>query len=210
MNSETKLNDLTSYSHYVIGHNISKNANGFALDSTYYKKYYSMISTEIYFGDTYVEDAHDVQWVIRQQQQPLFGYNSYLFDEVAMGARMVTGMFNVNFSGAKVMDTLIAAAKTGTAYPASYTITKTGEEGKISERFSSEQISSDYYPDKEPIWKPFFDLDIVCMGDKKKGKPAHIVIEDVNISSCGTAISAAGGVLMQQYNFIGRDIRTIE
>ena len=53
MNSETQLSSLPGYQHYVIGHNVTKEQNGFRLDSTYYKKYYSTIDAEVYFGDEY-------------------------------------------------------------------------------------------------------------------------------------------------------------
>lgn len=167
-----------------------------------------MISVELYFGDTYIEDAHDISWQVIQQQQPLFGYNSYLFDELALGSRIVQGTFTINFTGAGVVDRLINAAKNTTSLASSYTITKSTTENTVMEHKNNGVVSTG--DEKAPIWTPLFDLDIVCMGDNAGGQPAHMIIEDANVSRCGTQVSAQGGVLMQQYTFIGRNIRNVD
>lgn len=167
-----------------------------------------MISVELYFGDTYIEDAHDVTWHVIQQQQPLFGYNSYIFDEIALGSRIIQGEFMINFTGAGVVDRLIEAAKHTTTLASSYKIQKTQEEYIPTEHVNTGVVSTE--DEKAPIWQPIFDLDIVCQGDPKGGKPAHLIIEDINVSRCSTSVSAQGGVLMQRYSFIGRNMRNVD
>ncbi len=206
MNSETQLNSLPGYQHYVIGHNVTKEQNGFRLDSTYYKKYYSTIDAEVYFGDEYVEDAHDIQWQIIQQTQPLFGYNSYVFDEIAKGNRIIQGSFSINFRGANYFDILLSKAKITDTYTKTYTIGGTSsnpqddeEKGKIIDE-----------SDKKPLWDVRFDIDVICMNDARGGGPAHLVLQDTAISTCGQAVAASGGVMQQHYTFIARDILTVE
>lgn len=199
---------MPSYQHYVIGHNVTKTANGFQLDSTYYKRYYSMIDAEIYFGDTYIEEAHDIAWQVQQQQQPLFGYNSYIFDEIALGNRIITGQFNVNFTGPNVFEKIIESAKNASAFPTAYTVTNKEKEGAPSEHKNS--LTKHDKPDHDSIWKPLFDIDIVCQNDTKGAAPAHIVLQDANISMSAGQISAQGGVFQQAYRFVARDLLLVE
>ena len=206
MNSETNLSSLPGYQNYVQGHNVVKTSNGFKLSSTYYKKYYSMIDTEIYFGDEYIEDAHDIQWQISQQVMPLYGYNSYLFDEYAKGNRIITGSFTINFCGAIEFDNLLKTASIAKEFPKSYTIT---DESGTPEAHKNDGTKIDE-PDKKPMWDVYFDIDIVCMNDKRGGAPVHLVLQDVAISACGQASQATGGVMQQRYTFFARDILTAE
>jgi hypothetical protein len=226
MNSETRLNSMDSYQHYVIGHNVTKTASGFNLDSTYFKKYYSMIDAEIYFGDNYIEDAHDVMWSVTQNTQPLFGFNSYIFDEVAQGNRIIQGGFVINFTGASTLDKLIDAAKKATVFPSSYAVTNVTvtpnntEDNKDAPQKDATATkaatahtntgSVKANPDRAPIWRPLFDIDVVCMGDSRGGRPAHIVLQDVVITTIGAKIAAEGGVFQQQCSFLARDIKMID
>ena len=75
-----------------------KTANGISVDSAYIKRYYSVIDAEVYFGNEYVEDVCDINWSIRQNVTPLFGYNSYTYDDVARGNRLIVGNFLINFT----------------------------------------------------------------------------------------------------------------
>jgi hypothetical protein len=206
MNSETELSSLPSYQHYVQGHNIKKTSNGFALDSTYYKKYYSMIDTEIYFGDEYVEDAHDIQWQISQQVMPLFGYNSYILDEYAKGNRIISGSFTINFTGANEFDNLLKEAGYAKGFPKTYDIS--GNAGTPNaHKNEGKQIDE---PDKKPMWDVNFDIDVICMNDRRGGAPVHLVLQNAAISACGQASQATGGVMQQRYTFFARDILTAE
>ena len=207
MNSETELSSLPGYQNYVQGHNIVKTSNGFKLSSTYYKKYYSMIDTEIYFGDEYVEDAHDIQWQISQQVMPLYGFNSYLIDEYAKGNRIITGSFTINFCGANEFDNLLKTASQAKEFPQSYTISNESSSNVKEHKNSGEKIDE---PDKKPMWDVDFDIDIICMNDKRGGSPVHIVLQNAAISACGQASQATGGVMQQRYTFYARDILTAE
>lgn len=205
--SGTHLSDLSAYRNYVIGESKHKTTNGFVNDSSYYKKYYSMIDVEIYFGDVYISDVHDISWTLQQNQQELFGYNSYCIDEYALGARKISGRFTINFTGAGIMDKIIDSAQKSESYPSSYTVST--ESGTISEHKNTGAVLSPH-DDTSAIWKPVFDIDVVCMGDSKGLRPAHIVIQDVNVSACGMATSANGGNLQSAYTFAARDIKNID
>lgn len=165
-----------------------------------------MIDTEIYFGDEYIEDAHDIQWQISQQVMPLYGYNSYLLDEYAKGCRIINGAFSINFSGANHFNTLLEKAGKVKEFPKSYDII--GEAGTPAQH-TNPGIQHDE-PDHEPLWNVRFDIDVVCMNDSRGGSPVHIVLQDVAISAAGQASQATGGVMQQRYTFIARDILLAE
>ncbi len=115
----------------------------------------------------------------------------------------------INFTGAGVVDRLIEAAKHTTTLASSYKIQKTQEEYTPTEHVNTGVVSTE---DEKSAYLAtyFFDLDIVCQGDPKGRKPAHLIIEDINVSRCSTSVSAQGGVLMQRYSFIGRNMRNVD
>lgn len=207
LNSETTLQDMPSYQHYVKGHHIVKTNNGLSLTSEYYKRYYSMIDAEIYFGDVFIEEAHDLQWMMQENRKPLFGYNSYVFDEMATGNRLISGQFTINFTGANVFEDILKKARSSISFPFSETIEKGNKinvEKHINHKINHQNSNFD------SIWKTCFDLDIMCKNDKMGLIPAHLIIRDVFITSSGGKIAATGGAFQQQYAFIGRDMLSVE
>ena len=68
-----------------------------------YIRYFSSIDAEIYFGDVFIDEATQVTWQVQQNVQPIYGYNSYVYDDIAVGARLVNGSFTINFTKAGYM-----------------------------------------------------------------------------------------------------------
>lgn len=191
-----------------------KTADGFAVDSAIIKRYYSVIDAEVYFGNEYVEDIHDINWAIQQNVQPLFGYNSYTYDEIARGNRLIVGNFTIAFTSPNYLFSILAeAAKANGALVenmASYSVPKLSD--KIEPVNRAKAYGAKETGHHGPMWPQTFDLDII-MGEKSgAGDPVHIIILGAAIQNCQTVLSASAAgtppAVMEQYSFIARDVRT--
>ena len=60
------------------------------------KSYFSGANARVYFGDIWVEEMVSIQFGIDENVAPIYGFNSYMFDKVARGTRMVSGAFIIN------------------------------------------------------------------------------------------------------------------
>lgn len=188
-----------------------KTADGIVADSAYYKRYYSVLDAEVYFGNQYVEDIAQIDWQIQQKMFPLFGYNSYTYDEMARGNRIISGTFMINFTtpryllkilkeAAKDADNSITDMKT-------YHVESLGKSPVAINNSLKGTVGGSKH---KPKWPETFDIDVIFGQQTAVGKPVHIVLEGVALGSCQMALSGAGGSLpnvMEQYSFIARDIK---
>ena len=60
------------------------------------KSYFSGANARVYFGDIWVEEMVSIQFGVEENVAPIYGFNSYMFDKIARGTRMVTGAFILN------------------------------------------------------------------------------------------------------------------
>jgi hypothetical protein len=191
-----------------------KTAEGFAVDSAIIKRYYSVIDAEVYFGNEYVEDVHDINWAVQQNVQPLFGYNSYTYDEVARGNRLIVGNFTIVFTSPNYLFSILsAAAKANGAMVenmASYSVPKLSD--SIEPSFRSGAYGSRETGHHGAMWPQTFDIDIILGEKSSAGDPVHVIILGVAIQNCQTVLSASAAgtppAIMEQYSFIARDIKT--
>lgn len=63
-----------------------------------YKRYYSGNDVSIYIGDTYIDEAVNIQYQLAENVLPLYGYARHSFKEIARGTRVVQGTFTLNFT----------------------------------------------------------------------------------------------------------------
>ena len=188
----TRLGDRTLY---------SQNLDG--------KRYYSSLDAEIYFGNTYIDDLVQITWAVEQATMPLFGYNSFTFDDLAVGSRQVQGSFVVNFTKARFMyDVLQEIGKNGVAVNRS---TLNTPEALNKE----EPIVWDSYWEKEhkPSWNRSFNI-MIGYGDYNKNKPEEsgyntsaIILYCVQLTGCQQVMGVDGAPIAEAYSFIARDIR---
>ena len=61
--------------------------------STSDKVYFSGANVRVYFGDVWVEEMASIQFSVQENVAPIYGFNSYMFDKVARGTRLVSGTF---------------------------------------------------------------------------------------------------------------------
>lgn len=76
----------------------------------YGSEYFSNADVKLYFGDIWVDDATAIILQLQEEVLPIYGYNSYTFDTVARGKRLVQGQFNINFTTVGYLHQVIANA----------------------------------------------------------------------------------------------------
>ena len=201
------LRNTPGYTNYVIG--VNKNVNG-AISSAELKRYYSTIDAEIYFNGEWVEDITNISWFITQNTKPLYGYNSYIFDDVAQGNRIINGNFTLAFTGPNKMEEAIAVANTESTATSSGTTYENIEEF-LNDTGANNSIQTARELIKMPVhfnvWSNKFDIDIVC-GEKEQlgGDPVHIILKDCYVTSDSTGrVGENGSPAMDTFPFIARD-----
>ena len=204
-----ELRTMPGYTNYVVGAN--KNLSG-VLSSAFLKRYYSNIDAEIYINGEWVEDISTIQWSIDQQTMPIYGYNSYIFDDIAQGSRIITGSFTLAFTEPRRLEEVIKTylATNENAKKVSYEevitqlSTKTVELNRNGKKLISNKVHM-------PLWAgEKFDIDIVC-GEYETtgGEAVHIILKDCYLTGTKSVRSKDGGVAEELYTFIGRDFKTI-
>lgn len=63
----------------------------------YPEEYFSGCDVSIYFGDAWIDEIVSINFAVIEQVQPVFGYNSFVYDAAARGSRLVSGTFRINF-----------------------------------------------------------------------------------------------------------------
>lgn len=179
----SRLGDRTMFAHLVDG-----------------KRYFSSLDAEIFFGETYIDDIVQINWSIEQATMPLFGYNSYTFDDLAIGARQITGSFVVNFTKSGFMYDVLRNVQAISRNSFRSTVDAT-ESSKLS-------WASHFDKEHNAAWDRSFNIR-VGYGDytQKGGHSTMIVLYCVQLTGCQQVLSTDGGVIGEVYSFIAKDIR---
>lgn len=161
--------------------------NAFTVHNLGGRRYYSSIDATILIGGKEVTEVVQIQWQEEEQTLPLFGYNSYVFDEMAKGSRVISGQFAINFTVPDYLNQLI----------------KGTEDKSINFKNNGTKIESDKNSPKHN--KKF----TICVGygskDSLLGNQPCIFLEDCYIKSCGQALDTQGQALVEVYDFVARD-----
>lgn len=151
------------------------------------KRYYSSADVSIYFGDFFVDDAMSVGFEVSESAMLLYGYNSYVFDEVAKGARMVQGQFAINFTAANYLSKVLS---------------------DISQYKGTGAITHSKF---HAMWPVGFDL-LILHGSNEHSDTASndmqvIMLKNIFITGASTQYSAAtGDPIAEIYSFVGQDV----
>ena len=156
------------------------------------KRYYSSTDAIISFKGVELEEVVAIQWQINEPKQPLYGYNSWTFDEVAVGARIVQGTFIINFIIPDYLNRIL-----------------TGAEGTDDTKIIYKNDGTKKPQDRHKKYFPnCFTIDI---GFGKKDKDAitgdrpHIFLDSVFVQSAETLCDQNGSPVMESYAFVARD-----
>jgi hypothetical protein len=209
-----ELNKTPIYVPYVNTYNKRKTKKGIVeTSSALLKRYYSSIDAEIYFGNEYVEDICDISYAINQRSMPIFGFNSYSADEIAVGSRTVTGQFSIRFTRPNYLFKLLEAAKqeqvmSMTSYKEIVHDRIVGEvDGKVDNTYVGSVAGQKH----KELWPESFDID-VCYGHPSRGdSEVHIFLTGVRLISCQSGADSNRGVpVTEVYTFAAKDIKTLD
>lgn len=64
-------------------------------ENLFIEEYYSSTDTKIYIDDTEQSEIAYINYSLQEQLKPIYGYASRTFDDIAIGSRIVTGVFKV-------------------------------------------------------------------------------------------------------------------
>lgn len=171
-----------------MGQSLSKR-NIFTIHDYHNRRYYASVDATILLNGKVVEEIVQIQWTIQEQVLPLFGYNSYVWDDIAKGNRIIQGAFAINFTVPDYLNLLIEDKATDE----SMTFTNTGRE-----------IQQDKH---SPAYGKAFTIGIGYgkQEDKLTGKNPCIMLENCVVQSCGQALDTQGQGIVEMYQFVARD-----
>lgn len=162
-------------------------------------RYFSAVDADLYFGDQFIDEVVSIQWQVQQNVLPIFGYNSYTFDDLAVGNRIVNGQFAVNYIESNYLTKVMKAMK-------KINRKMYGEDKPVISAFSD----SDRQRRNTPIWDAGFDL-LVGYGEKNKDAYEQVIILDCcQLTGCAQQLDSNGEPILEIYSFIARDMKFSE
>ena len=72
----------------------------------YTEEFFGGADTYIYINDKLYKDISAIQYSVREQKKPIYGYASRLYDDVANGVRIVQGLIKVPVRNTSFMESL--------------------------------------------------------------------------------------------------------
>lgn len=210
--SSKPLDQRPIHTPYQTSYHRTKTADGFKIDGIFLKRYYSVIDAEVFFGNEFVEDIAYIDWNVNQNVLPLFGYNSYTYDELARGNRIIQGVFDINFTSPNYLFQILKAAKDDSITTMkSYTVHVPQDSvAAINTSLQGKGIDGN---NRGPIWPETFDIDIIYGQNTGIGDPVHIFLQGVAIQSCQQVLSGSATdsppSVRERYTFLAKDIKTV-
>lgn len=204
---DNELSSQLSYTNKNVEYDITKNSKGYTQSNPKYKRYYSQIDANVWFGDKLVSDIQNIAYNLAQHDMPIFGYNSYIYDEIAIGNRIVQGAFTINFTSPRYIEDIIEKYKS-----ASIVNEDTVKIEEYSEIIKPLRTSTNVHknPEHDSIWKNGFEIDITYGEDDNiMGDPIHVILLDCHIMNVQTVLDSSGRPILEQYQFIARDRKLV-
>lgn len=159
-------------------------------------RYYSSVDADIYMGDTFIDEVVSITWQVQQNALPLFGYNSYTFDDIALGNRIVSGQFVINYTQANYLGEVLKIMK-------GISRKMYGEDLPATSAFSTQ----DRQRRNLPIWDKGFDI-MIGYGESNKSSYEQVATLDCcTITGCAQQLDYNGEPVTEVYSFIARDIK---
>ena len=160
------------------------------------KRYFSNIDSEIYFGNTKIDEMVEFQYTVDQKNLPIFSYNKYYADVIVPGQRIVQGTFIINFTDGKYMDKLMEDVPDSVYNELAFdfNVYSPGDDSK-----------------NKALFRKNFDITI-CYGDYKSDDPTYNAtvqtICGAQIVNRGVAVSAkTGEPILEVFSFIAKDYK---
>lgn len=174
-------------------------------------RYFSGVDAEIYFDEYYIDETVDIQFQIQQNAMPLVGYNSYVYDDVAVGSRIIQGSFTINFTKSAYLYEVLQILQ-GLKKSTTTTVSSDENDAVFSnaEKNNPAMNGSTLTVNKhQPLWGKSFDL-VVSYGNAKQANPAQnssmLILENVTLTSCSQQFNMNGEPIYETYMFMARDV----
>ena len=86
--------------YYVYGGNLYNRERYTSVVNTAFgdRRYFSSIDTDIYFGDTLIDEMVAFDFIIEEKKIPIYGYNNYVPKRIITGQKTIQGSFAINFT----------------------------------------------------------------------------------------------------------------
>lgn len=167
-----------------------------------YTQYYSSLDADILFGGIFIDEVVNISWQVQQNAMPIFGYNSYTFDDIAVGSRLVQGSFTVNFTEANYLSRVLKTMTTisrktyGVDTPATSSFTA-----------KDRQIRN------TPMWDSGFDI-VIGYGEKKNNSASEydqvVMLDCCQLTGCQQQLDYNGEPILETYSFVARDMKFVD
>lgn len=168
------------------------------------KRYYSALDGELYFGNIYIDEVTNINWQMSQQSLPIYGYNSYTFDDMAVGNRIIQGQFSINFTEENFLMKLQSS----------------GSFQRVArKKYAPDNKQTTSYSDYRarlhlPVWDNGFDL-VIGFGHhggysslSQNDVATFLVLDCCQLTGTMLQLDMNGQPVQQIYTFIARDIKT--
>ena len=167
------------------------------------KRYFSSLDTEVYFGQTQIDEMFMINFSINEPKLPIYGYNSFYANRVVSGRRTVSGTFAINFTEPLYLLKIL---------------------NKIDDSVLSNDYESIVYRcegddstglgiGNSVVFDKMFDITISYghgkASDKKKQtyNSCYQTLVGVQIVDYSQALDTDGNPILDMYSFIAKDIR---
>ncbi|WP_139995268.1 hypothetical protein [Kurthia sp. Dielmo] len=161
------------------------------------KRYYSSLNAEIYIGSYFIDEIISIQYSVQQNSMPLSGYNSYTYDEVANGSRIVQGQFVINLTRPNYLFDLMKKVNLNKDVVVEK---KNGETVTYKQKYTSLER------DKRPLFYSEFNIEVMFGKQNSQGDAAFHVLENVSITGSQIALDTTGQPVGEVYSFMAKDI----
>ena len=165
------------------------------------RRYFSSLDTEVYFGQTQIDEIVAIDFVIAEPKLPIYGYNSFYANRIISGRRTVQGTFAINFTNTKYLLKILNSIDDS--------VLKNDYES-IVYRCPGED-STGLGIGNSAVFNKMFDITISYGYGKTQGKQTYNscyqTIVGVQIVDYRQALDTEGNPILDMYSFIAKDIR---
>lgn len=157
------------------------------------KRYFSSIDTDVYFGDTRIDEMVAFDFIIEEKKLPLYGYNTYTPKRIMTGQKTIQGSFAINFTKTFNLKYILDEV-TPSLYANDY-----------------EMVTSFCGDDNMAIFNKGFDITI-SYGDAKNDSDYKSynactqTLVGCYITSYRQAFDTSGEPILDMYTFIAKDL----
>ena len=108
-------------------------------------EYFSGCDVKIYFDDVLIDDIVQLKFTMQEQVMPVYGYNSYKFDDVFRGAKLIQGTFVINFKTNGYLKRIVDDITSNNSN--TYNPSQNEDQSKSVNVYGDEELKNAFYED---------------------------------------------------------------